>query len=96
MALCRKFSFVAAASESNRFYFIDNMAFVFLRVICACGGISAVACPVGVEELPSGAVQPLIGVCAEVITLRLQKIRGQAVGGIVCACLLYTSPSPRD
>ena len=40
------------------------------------------ACPVGVEELPSGAVEPFIGVRAEIIALRLQQIRRQAVGGV--------------
>ena len=40
------------------------------------------ACPVGVEGLTARRVQPLIGMCAEVITLRLQKIRRQAIGGV--------------
>ena len=38
--------------------------------------------PVGVEELTARRVQALIGMCAKVVALRLQQIRGQTVGGV--------------
>ena len=38
--------------------------------------------PVGVEELTARRVQSLVGVRSKVIALRLQEIRGQAVGGV--------------
>ena len=45
-----------------------------LSIIGARGGVAAVTRPVGVEELTARRVQPLVGVRAEVIALRLQEI----------------------
>lgn len=42
-----------------------------LSVVSAGCGIAAVAGPVGMEELSAVSVQPLIGVRAEIIALRL-------------------------
>ena len=57
--------------------FFRNQQWFYLRIVGARGGIAAVAGPVGVEELASGAIEPLVGVRAEVIALRLQKVCGQ-------------------
>ena len=38
--------------------------------------------PIGVEYLSAGTVQPLIGVCAEIVPLGLQQVGRQPLGGI--------------
>ena len=73
---------ISAKPHGRNYAVLPSISFVFLRVIGACRGIAAMAGPVGMEKLPSGAVEPLVGVRAEVIPLRLKQIRGQAVGGI--------------
>ena len=51
----------------------------FLSALVAAGGdLAAVAGPVGVEELAPGAVDPLVGVGAEVVALRLDQVGGAA------------------
>ena len=49
-----------------------NQQWFYLRIVGGGGGIAAVAGPVGVEELASGAIEPLIGMCTEIVALRLQ------------------------
>lgn len=73
---------ISAKPHGRNYAVLPSISFVFLRVIGACRGISAVTCPVGMEKLTARRVQPLVGVRAEVIPLRLKQIRGQAVGGI--------------
>lgn len=52
--------------------FFRNQQWFYLRIVGGGGGIAAVAGPVGVEELASGAIEPLIGMCTEIVALRLQ------------------------
>ena len=62
--------------------FFRNQQWFYLRIVGARGGTAAVACPICMEELASGAIQPFVGVRTEIVALRLQKICGQAVGGV--------------
>lgn len=62
--------------------FFRNQQWFYLRIVGARGSIAAVACPICMEELASGAVEPLVGVGSEIVALRLQKVCGQAVGGV--------------
>src|SRR4051812_36548249 len=51
-------------------------------VVRAGGGPSTAACPVGVKELAARLVDPLVGVRAEKVTLRLQQIRRQTLRAV--------------
>src|ERR1019366_4948955 len=51
---------------------------VELNGVGAGGDASALAGPVGVEELAARLVDALVGVRAEVVALRLQEVGGQA------------------
>lgn len=52
--------------------FFRNQQWFYLRIVGACGGIAAVAGPVGMEKLPSGTIEPLVGVGSKIVALRLQ------------------------
>ena len=53
-----------------------------LHVVSGRRGIAAAARPIGVEKRAARAVGALVGVCAEVVALRLQQVGGQPLGGV--------------
>lgn len=53
-----------------------------LSVILRCGGVAALASPVGVEEFAPRTVNSLVGVSAEIVALSLKQVSGQILAAV--------------